>query len=126
MPRSKKQVAQVKPKTTTENPAPAPSPVPEPAKPAEVAAAVQQPVAKAAVAMSKHQKIVDEVIAGFVVAGLHPKRSDDAKFALVHVEEWGEHPHFQIGTSGGITIVELKSYPDTKLSTLLDAKKRYD
>ena len=85
---------QISPDTGKVNEAPAPQP-----------AAAAQP--------TKQEQTVAKLLEGWKAKGVDLSKlaiKDDGKFKLLHVTpEW---PTVQVGSSGGVTVVELRSYPD--------------
>lgn len=92
-----------------------PKPAPAPATPAATQPAV----------VSKQTETVERLKAGWKAKGVNLDKltvKDDGKFKQLIVDAgW---PTVQVGASGGITVVELKSYPDA-FTGAMEGLERY-
>jgi hypothetical protein len=104
--RSKKSTAQPTPDAQ-----PTPAAVAEQPKPTPAPAATAQPATAAPAQPNKQQQTIEKLQEGWKAKGVDLSKltiKDDGKFKLLIVDAgW---PTVQVGNSGGITVLELKSY----------------
>ena len=76
-------------------------------------------------AVSKQQLAIEKLKAGWTAKGLNLDKltiRDDGKYKLLVVDAgW---PTVQVGNSGGVTVLELKSYPDA-FTASMEGLERY-
>ena len=103
--------ARAKKSTAQPTPEIQPAAVAEQPKPTPAPAATAQPATAAPAQPNKQQQTIEKIKDGWTAKGVNLDKltiKDDGKFKLLIVAEgW---PTVQVGNSGGITVLELKSY----------------